>query len=231
MPKIPPHFTALLQALKFREPPLEALRSLTQFEWKDLLSRWEFARLTVPSGRSAVIKFFRSWFGRKSIDISRVTERGSSTSKRFTRILRTGSATPGQSMWFSTASRNGLVMCSILAFAGSPASICIAHLNRFSLRAMRFPGWATSHPTDQGTCAPILHLRWLRKAAPNRFRFSGMSSPRRWRVRECMLRALRLAFDYYSDDATTFAERSLHASAGVGGDAGRSRCRLKENWG
>jgi MFS family permease len=48
MPKIPPHFTAMLQALKFREPPLEALRSLTQFEWKDLLSRWEFARLTVP---------------------------------------------------------------------------------------------------------------------------------------------------------------------------------------
>jgi hypothetical protein len=40
---------------------------------------------------------------------------------------------------------------------------------------------------------------------------------------------LRLAFDYYSDDATIFAERSIHASAGVGSDAGRRRWRLKEN--
>ena len=47
MSKVPHHFTAMLAALKFSGSHPEALRNLTDSEWGDLLSRWEFIRLTV----------------------------------------------------------------------------------------------------------------------------------------------------------------------------------------
>lgn len=47
MSEMPRHITALLAALKFSGPQPEALRNLTDSEWEDLLSRWEFVRLTV----------------------------------------------------------------------------------------------------------------------------------------------------------------------------------------
>ena len=68
MPKIPPHFTAMLQALRFRAAPLEALRGLTQSEWKDLLSRRESVRLTVllsqVCGEDVLPKWVRSQIDR-----------------------------------------------------------------------------------------------------------------------------------------------------------------------
>jgi hypothetical protein len=47
MSEMPHHLSALLAALKFRASQPEALRTLTNSEWEDLLSRWEFIRLTV----------------------------------------------------------------------------------------------------------------------------------------------------------------------------------------
>jgi putative nucleotidyltransferase-like protein len=47
MSNIPDHFNAMLAALQFRGSRPEALRNLTDSEWEDLLSGWEFIRLTV----------------------------------------------------------------------------------------------------------------------------------------------------------------------------------------
>ena len=48
MPEVPPHISAILSALRFSHPSREALRTLTDSEWNDLLSRWGILRLMVP---------------------------------------------------------------------------------------------------------------------------------------------------------------------------------------
>jgi len=48
VPDIPPNVTAVLTALKFRGSRRESLRTLTDAEWENLLSRWEILRLMVP---------------------------------------------------------------------------------------------------------------------------------------------------------------------------------------
>ncbi len=48
MRKIPPHIRAVLEALQFRGARRDALRTLTDAEWKDILSHWAWVRLTLP---------------------------------------------------------------------------------------------------------------------------------------------------------------------------------------
>jgi hypothetical protein len=48
MPDIPPNITAVLRALKFCGSRRESLRTLTDFDWENLLTRWEIIRLMVP---------------------------------------------------------------------------------------------------------------------------------------------------------------------------------------
>ena len=48
MRNIPPHLTTLLEALKFCGARRDALRTITDSEWKNILSHWGFVRLTLP---------------------------------------------------------------------------------------------------------------------------------------------------------------------------------------
>lgn len=48
MPDVPQHVTAVLAALNLRDSRREALRTLTDPEWEDLLSRWDIVHLTIP---------------------------------------------------------------------------------------------------------------------------------------------------------------------------------------
>lgn len=48
MPDIPHHVRVMLSSLKFRDARVEGLRTLSDTEWKDLLSRWSLDRFTIP---------------------------------------------------------------------------------------------------------------------------------------------------------------------------------------
>ena len=53
MPDIPRHFSLMLQALSFRDPRPETLRTLTGSEWDDLFSNFEYARLLIPLSQAS----------------------------------------------------------------------------------------------------------------------------------------------------------------------------------
>src|SRR5215467_5245599 len=48
MLSIPPHVRAVIEALKFCGTRKDPLRSLTDSEWKDILSHWGWVRMTLP---------------------------------------------------------------------------------------------------------------------------------------------------------------------------------------
>lgn len=69
MSHIPPHIMASFRALKFRGACPEELRTLGDAEWRDLLSRWDFDRFTIPL-RQVCGDFLPDWVrGRIDQDI------------------------------------------------------------------------------------------------------------------------------------------------------------------
>jgi MFS family permease len=52
MAKIPPHVDVLFSALKFSGGRQDALRTLSEGEWKDILARWDLDRFTIPLRRT-----------------------------------------------------------------------------------------------------------------------------------------------------------------------------------
>lgn len=48
MRSLPPHVTAVLEALSFGHSRRDGLRAMTDSEWKHILSHWGFVRLTLP---------------------------------------------------------------------------------------------------------------------------------------------------------------------------------------
>jgi predicted MFS family arabinose efflux permease len=48
MRDVPSHISTMLSALRFSDPSPEALRTLTDSQWNDLLSRWGILRLMIP---------------------------------------------------------------------------------------------------------------------------------------------------------------------------------------
>jgi predicted MFS family arabinose efflux permease len=48
MRSLPPHVTAVMEALSFGDSRRDGLRSMADLEWKHILSHWGFVRLTLP---------------------------------------------------------------------------------------------------------------------------------------------------------------------------------------
>ena len=51
MSDVPPQIAAVLSALRFSGSRPESLRTLTDSEWENLLSRWQIRRLMIPLRR------------------------------------------------------------------------------------------------------------------------------------------------------------------------------------
>jgi MFS family permease len=66
MPDIPHHVRVMLSSLKFCGAEPEALRTLSDAEWRDLLSQWSLDRFTIPLRRSCG-EFLPGWV-RERID-------------------------------------------------------------------------------------------------------------------------------------------------------------------
>jgi predicted MFS family arabinose efflux permease len=79
MSRIPVHCAAMLAALQFRDARPEGLRSLTEADWNDLLTRAEFARLMIPLSQTCVQEM-PEWV------LARVDRNIASTAKRFDKI-------------------------------------------------------------------------------------------------------------------------------------------------
>jgi predicted MFS family arabinose efflux permease len=88
VPDIPSHVRASFGALKFRGARVEELRTLSDAQWKDLLSRWDFVRFTVPM-RQVCKDFLPDWV-RTQIDHDIAKNAG-----RFERIKAEYSAIAG----------------------------------------------------------------------------------------------------------------------------------------
>jgi predicted MFS family arabinose efflux permease len=79
MPRIPHYVQALLSALQFRDPNLEALRSLEESEWRELLHFCDLAHLTFPLWRNCA-DVLPAWVR------ERMEQNASDNAKRFERI-------------------------------------------------------------------------------------------------------------------------------------------------
>jgi len=60
MPEIPAHIAAVLSALQFTDAHPEKLRGVSEAQWKDLLSRWDMDRFTIPLRRTRA-EFIPDW--------------------------------------------------------------------------------------------------------------------------------------------------------------------------